>query len=148
MKDAVIQIISGCVGTIGFGVLFNIRGKKLIFGALGGLLSWTLYVIFALFIPDEAVIYLLVSTTTSLYAEILAIKLKTPTTSFLIISLIPLIPGGSLYYTMAYALGGDLDSFITKAVSTLKLAAALSLGIIIVLSLFKHLKLSKGNSYK
>ena len=147
MKDAIIQIISACVGTVGFGVLFNIRGKKLIFGSLGGLLAWALYIVFALFIPDEAVIYLIVSTITSLYAEILAIKLKTPTTSFLIISLIPLIPGGSLYYTMAYALGGDFNSFMTKAVSTLKLAAALSLGIIIVLSVFKHIKMSK-KAYK
>lgn len=147
MKDALIQIISGCIGTVGFGVLFNIRGKKLIFGGLGGLAAWSLYVIFGLFIHNEAVIYLLVSTITSLYAEILAIKLKTPTTSFLIISLIPLIPGGSLYYTLAYALNGNMDSFITKAVSTLQLAAALSLGIIIVLSIFKHIRLSK-NAYK
>lgn len=147
MKDAIIQIISGCVGTLGFGVLFNIREKKLLLGALGGLIAWSLYVIFSLFIHNEAVIYLLVSTITSLYAELLAIKLRTPTTSFLIISLIPLIPGGSLYYTMAYALSGNTDSFITKAVSTLQLAVALSLGIIIVLSVFKHIHLSK-KTYK
>lgn len=147
MKDAIIQIISGCVGTSGFGVLFNIRGKKLLLGALGGLIAWSLYVIFSLFIHNEAVIYLLVSTITSLYAELLAIKLRTPTTSFLIISLIPLIPGGSLYYTMAYALSGNMDSFISKAVSTLQLAAALSLGIIIVLSVFKHIHLSR-KAYK
>ena len=147
MKDAIIQIVSGCVGTLGFGVLFNIRGKKLLLGALGGLIAWSLYVIFSLFIHNEAVIYLLVSTITSLYAELLAIKLRTPTTSFLIISLIPLIPGGSLYYTMAYALSGNMDSFISKAVSTLQLATALSLGIIIVLSVFKHIHLSR-KTYK
>jgi len=147
MKDAIIQIVSGCVGTLGFGVLFNIRGKKLLLGALGGLFAWSLYVIFSLFIHNEAVIYLLVSTITSLYAELLAIKLRTPTTSFLIISLIPRIPGGSLYYTMAYALSGNMDSFISKAVSTLQLAAALSLGIIIVLSIFKHIHLSR-KAYK
>ena len=147
MKDAIIQIVSGCVGTLGFGVLFNIRGKKLLLGALGGLIAWSLYVIFSLFIHNEAAIYLLVSTITSLYAELLAIKLRTPTTSFLIISLIPLIPGGSLYYTMAYALSGNMDSFISKAVSTLQLAAALSLGIIIVLSIFKHIHLSR-KAYK
>ena len=147
MADSIIQIISGAIGTAGFGVLFNIRGKKLLFGTLGGLMAWTIYVICSLFIPNEAVIYLLVSIITSLYAELLAVKLKTPTTSFLIISLVPLIPGGSLYYTLAYALGGDLESFIAKAVSTLQLAAALSLGIILVLSLFKHVKFTK-NTYK
>lgn len=147
MKDALIQIISGGFGTFAFGILFNIRGKKLLFGTLGGVIAWTLYILFSLFIPNMALVYLLVSTTTSLYAEFLAIKLKTPTTTFLIISLIPLIPGSSLYYTMAYALGGDLESFITKAVSTLQLAAALSIGIILVLSVFKHIRFTK-NTYK
>ena len=147
MKEAIIQIISGTLGTIGFGILFNIRGKKLAFASLGGLLSWTVYLLLCLFINNEPLVYLLVSITTSVYAEVLAVNLKTPTTTFLIISLIPLIPGGSLYYTMAYALDGNLDSFISKAVSTLSLAAALSVGIIIVLSVFKHIKLS-NKSYK
>ncbi len=147
MRDAIIQIISGCVGTLGFGVLFNIRGKKLFYGAVGGLLAWTLCILFNLFIPNEPIVYLLVSIATSVYAELLAIKLRTPTTTFLIISLIPLIPGGSLYYTMAYAMSSDFEKFISKALSTLQLAAALSLGIIIVLSIFKHIHLSK-NAYK
>ena len=143
MNTALSQIISGCIGTFGFGVLFNIRGRKLLFGSMGGFLAWTLYVLFSLFIQNEAVVYMLVSISTSIYAEILAIKLRTPTTPFLIISLIPLIPGGSLYYTMAYALDGNLSSFISKAVYTLQLAAALSVGIILVLSIAKHVKLPK-----
>ena len=143
MLTPCLQIIAGCVGTFGFGVLFNIRGKKLLFGAMGGFLAWTLYVLFSLFIKNEPMVYMLVSIFTSIYAEILAIKLRTPTTTFLIISLIPLIPGGSLYYTMAYALDGNLSSFITKAVSTLELAAALSVGIILVLSVAKHIRLPK-----
>jgi uncharacterized membrane protein YjjB (DUF3815 family) len=143
MTTALIQIISGCIGTVGFGVLFNIRGKKLLFGGIGGFLSWTLYVVFSLFISSEPFVYTLVSIATSIYAEILAVKLKTPTTTFLIISLIPLIPGGSLYYTMAYALGGNLSDFISKAVSTLELAAALSVGIILVLSVAKHIRIAK-----
>ncbi|MBQ1965266.1 MAG: threonine/serine exporter family protein, partial [Clostridia bacterium] len=39
----------------------------------------------------------------SVYAGIMARVLKTPATTFITTSLIPLIPGGSLYYTMAYA---------------------------------------------
>ena len=147
MLTAITQIVAGCLGTVGFGVLFNIRGKKLFFGALGGFLAWALYIIFCLFIKNEPAVYLLVSIATSIYAEVLAVKLKTPTTTFLIISLIPLIPGGSLYYTMSFALERDLSSFISRAVYTLELAAALSVGIIIVLSFAKHTRRSK-NAYK
>lgn len=143
MTDAIMQIVSGALGTIGFGILFNIRGKKLLFGAIGGLLSWTLYILFSLFIKNEPIVYMLVSVVTSIYAEILAIKLRTPTTTFLIISLIPLIPGGSLYYTMSYALSGNMANFTSKAIYTLELAAALSVGIIVVLSLAKYVRLPK-----
>ena len=73
----------------------------------------------------------------SIFAEIMARILKTPATVFATLSIIPLIPGSSLYYTMAYAFESDLSSFIIKAVDTLKLAAALALGIITAITLTK-----------
>ena len=54
------------------------------------------------------------------------------------VSLISLIPGSSLYYTVASALNGDLPQFLEKALHTLALAAALSLGIVVVSALVKH----------
>ena len=138
--DAVIQVVAGTLGTLGFGVMFNIRGRKLLFGTLGGLISWALYIIFSLFIPSEILVYLMVSVATSIYSEIMAVVLKTPTTTFLIISLIPLIPGGSLYYALSHAFSGDLESFLTRALYTFQLASALSIGIILVLPLNRSLK--------
>lgn len=138
--DAAIQVLAGTVGTLGFGILFNIRGRKLLFGCLGAFMSWTLYILLSLFIPSEILIYLLVSIATSIYSEIMAVTLKTPTTTFLIISLIPLIPGGSLYYALSHAFEGDLMNFLTRALYTLQLASALSVGIILVLSLTKTAK--------
>ena len=138
--DAVIQVVAGTLGTLGFGVMFNIRGRKLLFGTLGGLISWALYIIFSLFIPSEILVYLMVSVATSIYSEIMAVVLKTPTTTFLIISLIPLIPGGSLYYALSQAFSGDLESFLTRALYTFQLASALSIGIILVLSLNRSIK--------
>ena len=51
--------------------------------------------------------------------------------TFITTSLIPLIPGGSLYYTMAYAFASDSENFILKGTYTLQLASALALGIIV-----------------
>ena len=75
----------------------------------------------------------------SVYAEIMARLLKTPTTTFLITSLIPLIPGGSLYYTMTSVFEGDLLHFLDKGVYTLQLAVALALGIVLVSAVTKML---------
>jgi len=75
-----------------------------------------------------------------LYAEVLARWLKTPTTTFIIVSLIPLIPGSGLYYTMANALSGNSDGFLEKGIYTLELSLALALGIILVTSCVRRIK--------
>ena len=40
-----IQLLVSFTGSLGFAVLFNIHGKKLWFAALGGCLSWAVYLI-------------------------------------------------------------------------------------------------------
>lgn len=135
----IIQILSGFVGTIGFAILFNVRGKRLLLASLGGLLSWLLFVLLNLYIPSEPICYFIVAFLISTYAEIMARVLKTPTTMFITTSLIPLIPGSSLYYTMANAFQGDLETFLQKAIYTLQLASALALGIIVSTTVTKIL---------
>ena len=134
---ALIQIITGCIGAAGFALLYNIRGKRFVFSALGGLLATLFYVGFGLFIENEILSYFICAVLASLYAEVMARVLKTPTTTFIITSLIPLIPGGSLYYTMTNAFSGDLNSFIDRGLYTLGLAGALAAGIIVVVSTTK-----------
>lgn len=140
----IIQIITGFIGSMGFAVLYNIRGKRFIIAALGGFLSWSLFVLFGFFISNEPLNYFMVSVAVSVYAEIMARVLKTPTTTFITTSLIPLIPGGSLYYTMAYAFESDFENFISKAFYTLQLASALALGTIIVSTLMRALNIGIG----
>ena len=129
---SLIQIIVAFCGSLGFAVLYNIRGKKLALAALGGLLAWSLFLFLGLFIDSEPIRYLIVSMTVSLYAEILARALKTTATTFIIEPLIPLVPGGSLYYTMSSAFSGDLNLFIGNAVHTLSLALSIAIGVVVV----------------
>ena len=86
-KVEILQIITGGIGTVGFAILFNVRGKKLIAAILGGFLSWAAFLLFRMFIGNEPICYFLVSVLISLYSEIMARKLKTPTTTFLMTSL-------------------------------------------------------------
>jgi len=138
--DALIQVTASFFGTLGFGFLFNIRGKKLVFAAVGGMLAWGLFLALGSIIGDEAVRYLIVSVCSTIYAEILARILKTPATTFSIITLIPLVPGSALYYTATSVMNGNAEQFMSKFVYTAELAIALSLGIVIVTALFKYIK--------
>ena len=130
-----IQIFTGFLGSLGFSILFHIRGKKLLMASLGGLMSWTVFLLLAPLLPSEATRYFFASAAVTIYAEVFARVMKTPTTTFLVPSLIQLIPGGSLYYTMNYALNEQWTAFASKAIYTLELALALALGIIAVTTL-------------
>ena len=130
-KFEILQILAGFAGSFGFALLFNIRGKRLWAAALGGLLSWTFFLLLGRVIPSDPVNYFIVALLLSFYAEIMARVLKTPTTTFITTSLVPLIPGGSLYYTMASAFESNMGRFLEKGIATLQMASALALGIIV-----------------
>jgi uncharacterized membrane protein YjjB (DUF3815 family) len=133
----IIQILSGTVGALCFSILFNVRGNHLYVSSLGGFLSWFMFVIFSRFTNSEVLSYFLVALFITAYCEIMARLVKAPTTTFIMPSLIPLIPGASLYYTMTSAFSGDVSLFTGKAVYTLELSSALALGVIIASAVFK-----------
>ena len=130
-----IQIFTGFLGSLGFSILFNIRGRKLLVASLGGLISWTIFLLLEPVFQGEASRYFFAAAAITVYSEFFARILKTPTTTFLVSSIVPLIPGGSLYYTMNYALNEQWNLFVQKAFSTLELALALAVGIIAITTL-------------
>ncbi len=139
----IIELLTAFLGTLGFALLFNLRGKKLIYASLGGMLSWMLFLSLGPIFQNEALRYLIVAIISTAYSEILARTLKTPASTFSILVLVPLVPGGALYNTVTFALSGNTEAFIPKLIYTLELAVALSLGIVITTALFKNIKLHK-----
>lgn len=137
--SGLIQVLTGCLGTLGFNILFNIRGKKLVLATLGGLISWAVFLALEPVFPSEAMRYFLSAAVITVYGELLARLEKTPTTTFLVPSIIPLIPGGALYYTMNYALNKQWSAFAHQAFYTLQLALSLAVGIIAVTTLVRLL---------
>ena len=134
-----IQILTGMLGTLGFTVLFHLRGSKLLLSVIGGFLSWAIFLALEPLLPGEATRYLISASVITVYSEILARVMKTPTTTFLVPSCIPLIPGGALYYTMNYALGKQWSQFAGQAFYTLQLALSLAVGIIAVTTVVRLL---------
>lgn len=122
-----IQILTGTLGAFGFAILYNLRGTKLLIATLGGALSWGTYLFFGIWFHSEPLRYFFAAIAVTIYAEIFARIKKTPTSTFLIVPMIPLIPGGVLYYTMSYALKNDWNNFVTSAFYTIKLAMSRSL---------------------
>ena len=118
--------------TFGFGILFNIKGKKLIFAALGWGLSWYCYSLPLSLGLSEVSSLFISALVFSTYSEILARIFKTPVTSFIICALFPLVPGGGMYYTMLATIKGELETALHLGINTLANAGTLALGVIFI----------------
>ena len=132
MNQELISVISAFFGSLGFSIIYNIRGLRIWIPAIGGAVFWAVYLIFLHFINNEFLGFFFVAILITIYSEIWARILKTPSTVIL------LIPGGSLYYAMDAALRHDMPQFFSKAQAAVGLAVALAAGIMAVTSM-QHL---------
>ena len=78
--------------------------------------------------------YLLATIAVAVLSEIFARLYKTPATVFLIIGIIPLVPGGGIYYTMEALINGDLPLFVRYGMETAASAGAIAVGCSLVSS--------------
>lgn len=136
MKEA-IQLIAAFLGSLGFAVLFNIRGKKLFFSTFGGFLAWGVYLIAAHFSNNPYLCGFISSVMLTLYAECMARIHKTPVTVFLVSAAIPLIPGAALYRSMNCMMQKDWHGFAQESIYTLLFAASMSAGITFTTTIFR-----------
>lgn len=127
--------IWGCLWSfaacVSFCFLFNIRGSTMFFASLGGLLGW---IFFTLTVPlhNDIIQYFIATVVTAIYAEAMARVIKKPATEFQIIGLLPLVPGGGIFYTMEYCVIGNDSMFISTGLHTLGIAGALAMGVLLV----------------
>ena len=100
MKE-IIQLLMAGAGSLGFAVLYNIRGKKLWVIAAGGIAAWGVYLATQQLTGNDYASSFTACVALTLYAEVMAIIFRTPVTVFLVSVAIPLIPGAPLYRAMA-----------------------------------------------
>lgn len=147
--DVVIELLSCAVGSYFFCGIFNGRGRALFFGALGGVIGWGVYLLTGGSFPEDLISYLIASMVITLYSEVLARIKKAPTTVFLVPSLIPLVPGGHLFYTMQFFINKQYYLFAQRGLYTISVAGVLALGIMLATTVTKPIfDAMKGKSQK
>lgn len=129
--------LSSFIASLGFGILFNIKGKKLILAGIGGSIGGVIYHAMLRNGCGELMAMLFGSIGFSLYSEIFARVCRTPVTTFIICALIPLVPGGGMYRMMLKAIEGNVMQALTIGLDTLTVAGVLVLGILIVSTAMK-----------
>lgn len=131
------QCLFSFIGCVGFAILFNIHGPGGLLCALGGALSWAVYCITVELGSTEIMAYFWSALFASLYSEVMARVRKYPAISYLVVSIFPMIPGAGVYYTMNYAVRGEMELFAEKGMHTAAIAGIMAVGILLGSSVFR-----------
>ena len=125
------------LGCFGFAILFNIHGPGGLLCALGGMLSWAVYLIALELGCGDITAYFWSALFASLYSESMARIRKYPAISYLVVAIFPMIPGAGAYYTMNYAVRGEMELFAEKGMHTAAIAGILAVGILLGSTVFR-----------
>lgn len=127
-----IQCVACLFGAMGFCFLFNIHRLGILFCTIGGILTWVVHCMAMMLGAEEMAAVLIASIFAATYAEIMARRRKCPAIGYLIIGLISLIPGSSLYYTINFAIQGHMSQFADRGMRTIAIAGLMAAGILLV----------------
>lgn len=131
------------LGCTGFSILFNIHGPGGILCAMGGVVSWAIFSLVTTHTGSQMLGYLWGAIFASAYAEIMARVRKYPAISYLVVSLFPLIPGASVYYTMNYAVQGNMEQFAAQGMRTGAITGVIAVGVLLVSSIVRFIYIWK-----
>ena len=150
IKDRLIpaEFINNQTLHTGFFILFNVHDWGSILCALGGVFTWMTYLLCRDLGMSIYSMNFFAAVVSALYSELMARSRKYPVTSYLVISLLPLVPGAGIYYTMSLGLGGDVQAAVHKGLETAGVAGSIAVAILLVSTIFRLVTAQNGKSRK
>ena len=132
-----VQCIFSVIASAGFVIIFNIHGYGNLLCALGGGITWAAYCAVQALGGEELLCFFVATVVAAVFAEVMARVRKYPAISYLISSLLPLIPGSGIYYAAQQAVQGNSAGFVAHGTRTLAITGVMAVGILLVVTLTK-----------
>ena len=128
-----VRFIMAVIGTVGFALIFNTRPRYLPMLGIGGGITYAIYYFFEVrvFVSVFAAAFLS-SIFLALYSEVYARIKRAPAIIFMIPCTVPIVPGSSLYYTMANLISRDFDAALYHLGNTALIGIGIAGGILAV----------------
>lgn len=126
-----IQLIAAFVGTLGFSALFGAPRHYYIACGIVGMIGWAAYI----FTNSVLIASLIIA----VVSHICAVIQHCPVTVFLICGIIPLVPGGGLFWTLYYMITNHLRYAFEAGTDAIKVTIGIAGGIIIGAAIFDRL---------
>lgn len=139
IKESLLQVVMAGIGTLGFSIYFRVRERNVVASTAAGIISWAIYLVIFHFSQQLFLANFTAAFLVYIYAEIMARVLKAPSNIFLIPGIIPLLPGGALYYTMKSIVEGDRDTAIYQGTQTAIITVGIAAGIVVGTVLFYYI---------
>lgn len=132
MVESLKLVFFSFTASLGFGIVFRIEKKNLLLAGFSGALVRCIYLVLLETIDQRIVYSMLAAMFAALYAEIMAMYKKVPSTVFLYPAIIPLIPGDLLYNTAVNFIIQDTSAMLINAANCALTLAGMSIGFVIV----------------
>lgn len=125
------EIASAALATVSFAVLLNVRRRDLLVAMIGGGLGWTAYSGIDYLTHSTVMATVVAAMSIGIYSEIAGRVLRRPANIYTICAIIPLVPGGGMYYTMLYAIQRNIHSASVTGLNTIITAGAIAAGLLL-----------------
>ncbi|MGM9737962.1 MAG: threonine/serine exporter ThrE family protein [Candidatus Cryptobacteroides sp.] len=136
-----VQMIAAFIGTASFAVLFGAPRRHYATAGIVGMLGWlTFLVIFRYTSAGAFASTFIASTVVAFLSRFAAVRLKCPSTVFLICGEFPMIPGGGVFWSAYYIASEQFPLALTSGLQAVKITLAIVLGIIIAANVFNRRK--------
>lgn len=120
------------IGPLGVGLMYRVKPSRLLPIVIGGLLSISIYRLCILQLDGEFFPNLIATVAVGFYARILAARFKFPTPVVSTPAIMPLLPGGLLFYCMQHMMVGQLEQALDFGVKTISVALGIAAGEVTV----------------
>ncbi len=127
-----VQLITGGLCSMSFALIFRVAPRHLLPTSLAGVFVWLIYYTIDYFKLSIFLAAFASTACATIFAELYARTRRAPAIVILSPAVIPIVPGGDLYYTMKHALSGDFalaGEYVGKA---LAIGLGIAAGIVVV----------------
>ncbi len=134
MSTELIQILAAGLSGCGFAVMFHIRVKYMPLIFVGAALGWFAYLAADRMIGIRSMSMIMAAMAVTAFSEIFARIVKMPVSVIYTPTVIPMIPGSNLYYSMRGFVTGSHEDFMKYGGLLLEDTLGIVLGSLIILT--------------
>lgn len=136
----IIQFALAFFATMGFALIYDINSKHIVAASIVGGIGWSINKFFLNMGANPLIPGFVAAFVIGSLSELASKNSHAPAITYFIPAIIPIVPGGGMYYTMYYLILQDYQMFIQKGIETFIVALAIAMGIFLSTSIINSVK--------